>query len=949
MTTGAHFQIHQAANATPSGLTDTARIDIYKSQTMHFVGDSSSGQLLPAWTILAWPDGSARVQPTNANTFDATYTPDTAGSYRAEFLVKDGIGINRKRFIFRVTRTSTGLVVDDGVAEPAFGEEVGEDNVGGNDRGYAKVFEVGMATQIPTIATVAVLRQRVGNRHRRVNLLGAVAVGDTGGGSMIWDASATAADDGGTIFQPGFGTGSALSTGRWVREYTGDLQSGWFGLLLDGTTPEDSTFSTAMAAARAAQKPLCLNGDTLKLTTTFTLQSHDEIRGAISVISVDSAIVIRRPTIKMATLDTDAFRGNNVHDVRLTGFRLLSAGTASGATSRAGVVLYGSTDQYGIEIKDCEFSGWARAICVWDYYQSGLIERCVFRNPITGPDGVTEGFTGTGHLVHNVYVDIVGPTSLPTRADAVRGWRIINNQWLGVPGDQQARGLNVGTSTCGFVISGNVVDGWQHNAFIFSGGAPAINDPGQANFIIQGHQVTNNQFLNLTFQSSRACWFFNGCRNCTFGPGNICYNVNGDNVEISNSPQCDVIGNKFIHGGYYAAESLGGVRYSSPAATNERGRVLWNSFYDMACYGVVSEGFTPQWEVAYNTFDKIGDTRADTGIQLRRVAIWADWGNTATSSRGSHFHHNEIRSCGEEGIYVGGDWSGIEIDHNRVRNVSMKPSGGGATQTKDAIFTTSLTVSATTRAPDDARVHHNTIEDLNTQTTRFAHKNLGALRVRVEKNEAFAIVTSPTSFNTDQADTRYDENRVASALPTWAAGYIKIVGAGLTAGYGVPNFGTQPVTTTGMATLGNVHCGGSDSYFSVGLAIGAATPPAHTLDLFGDIRISTNGIKIGGGSTTVLSWDANTWDSYLSAYNWRDVSSNTMMRIAGGTWSLDAANLTGWNMQGNFLGDPTHIGFFGHAPVGQQTVTGSRSSGAALSDLLTKLADLGLIIDGSSA
>lgn len=43
------------------------------------------------------------------------------------------------------------------------------------------------------------------------------------------------------------------------------------------------------------------------------------------------------------------------------------------------------------------------------------------------------------------------------------------------------------------------------------------------------------------------------------------------------------------------------------------------------------------------------------------------------------------------------------------------------------------------------------------------------------------------------------------------------------------------------------------------------------------------------------------------------------------------------------------LGFYASAAVAQQTVTGSRGANAALADLLTKLATLGLIVDGTSA
>lgn len=43
------------------------------------------------------------------------------------------------------------------------------------------------------------------------------------------------------------------------------------------------------------------------------------------------------------------------------------------------------------------------------------------------------------------------------------------------------------------------------------------------------------------------------------------------------------------------------------------------------------------------------------------------------------------------------------------------------------------------------------------------------------------------------------------------------------------------------------------------------------------------------------------------------------------------------------------IGFFGAAPVAQPTIEGSRSDGTALADLLTKLATLGIVVDGTTA
>ncbi|OFV99015.1 MAG: hypothetical protein A3H28_07995 [Acidobacteria bacterium RIFCSPLOWO2_02_FULL_61_28] len=46
--------------------------------------------------------------------------------------------------------------------------------------------------------------------------------------------------------------------------------------------------------------------------------------------------------------------------------------------------------------------------------------------------------------------------------------------------------------------------------------------------------------------------------------------------------------------------------------------------------------------------------------------------------------------------------------------------------------------------------------------------------------------------------------------------------------------------------------------------------------------------------------------------------------------------------------DATNLGFYGTTPVAQQTVTGSKGGNVALANLLTALANLGLIVDGTS-
>lgn len=77
------------------------------------------------------------------------------------------------------------------------------------------------------------------------------------------------------------------------------------------------------------------------------------------------------------------------------------------------------------------------------------------------------------------------------------------------------------------------------------------------------------------------------------------------------------------------------------------------------------------------------------------------------------------------------------------------------------------------------------------------------------------------------------------------------------------------------------------------------------------------------------------------------LESGTTLAHACGTWiftnTADSAAVHTLDGTGNKLG------FHGATSVAKQTVTGSRGGNAALADLLTKLATVGLITDGSSA
>lgn len=117
--------------------------------------------------------------------------------------------------------------------------------------------------------------------------------------------------------------------------------------------------------------------------------------------------------------------------------------------------------------------------------------------------------------------------------------------------------------------------------------------------------------------------------------------------------------------------------------------------------------------------------------------------------------------------------------------------------------------------------------------------------------------------------------------------------------------------------------------------VGYGVPsPASRLDIDGTFTRSSNSSTSTKRAqcTEVPSWVDSTDATRKARVVWNvyDTAAREALRIeASGTAAM--------------------VGFYGTAAVAQQTVTGSRGGNAALADLLTKLATLGLIVDGSSA
>lgn len=126
---------------------------------------------------------------------------------------------------------------------------------------------------------------------------------------------------------------------------------------------------------------------------------------------------------------------------------------------------------------------------------------------------------------------------------------------------------------------------------------------------------------------------------------------------------------------------------------------------------------------------------------------------------------------------------------------------------------------------------------------------------------------------------------------------------------------------------------------------------------FNTTAAATGSYAINASNTASRSAGANdliNWGIYLNAQNGQ---SNRAIQTDNGDVLLNVASgnttcyqdfyVNGNTRLGSAAGDT--IGFYTTAGTAQQTVTGSRGGNAALADLLTKLATLGLIVDGTTA
>jgi hypothetical protein len=138
---GAIFVIEQDRPGGPStGTAGQARNDLWLGRLIHFIPNSPTGNVSYFWELLDYPPTSAAIIE-DATTAAPYITALVFGSYRVRCTVNGGGPGNISTLICQCRYDINGNLLRAGRALPAFGENEGEDNYGGQLRGYAQTFE----------------------------------------------------------------------------------------------------------------------------------------------------------------------------------------------------------------------------------------------------------------------------------------------------------------------------------------------------------------------------------------------------------------------------------------------------------------------------------------------------------------------------------------------------------------------------------------------------------------------------------------------------------------------------------------------------------------------------------------------------------------------------------------------------------------------------------------
>lgn len=134
---GAIIVIDQPGGAG-AGSPGVARNDLWQNKQINLSCATVNSSY--EWALLDVPPGSG-AELVGGGTSTPNFLPDLVGTYRIQLITSTGGPGNVQILVMRVRYSILGVLINRGWAPPAFGEQSGESNYGGNTRGWAEHIE----------------------------------------------------------------------------------------------------------------------------------------------------------------------------------------------------------------------------------------------------------------------------------------------------------------------------------------------------------------------------------------------------------------------------------------------------------------------------------------------------------------------------------------------------------------------------------------------------------------------------------------------------------------------------------------------------------------------------------------------------------------------------------------------------------------------------------------
>jgi hypothetical protein len=288
-------------------------------------------------------------------------------------------------------------------------------------------------TQVKTIDDLVALRIPTINNRLSALVTGRVTENDGGGGVFFYDGSAATTTNLGTIFKP------AASAGRWVRQYSGDLNLLWFGADPTGALSAHTSLTNAIGVISGGGKVFMPSGTYLIDKPVTVSNNNIWLYGAgqrETILDGNTSPVGAFPLL-LVDNGTDGIEGFTIKDLTINMDR----------TTPSGI----------------EFVG-ARPF---------LIDNILINGDIgLANQGILIGNRPSGYsafsTIQNSYFTSVQYGIVIT--NDVSDFSIVNNSFINGVNPNNAAIVIGSTVTDQGVISGNELEGWTYALHQFDGG-----------------------------------------------------------------------------------------------------------------------------------------------------------------------------------------------------------------------------------------------------------------------------------------------------------------------------------------------------------------------------------------------------------------------------------------------------------------------------------------------